>query len=52
MAYDMRCENCFYNNAAHGLAVPMCWCFLYNARREPGDSCVQFKPIDEGFDEF
>lgn len=49
MAYEMKCENCFYNNAAYGLAV--CWCFLYNAPREPGDSCFQFKTVDEGSDE-
>lgn len=51
MAFEMKCENCFYNNAAQGLAVPMCWCFLYNERRELNDSCDQYKPFDEGCDE-
>ena len=51
MAYDMRCENCFYNNAAHGLAVPVSWCFLLHQRTEPDGSCVQFKGIEQGFGE-
>lgn len=51
MAFEMKCDNCFYNNAAHGLAAPVNWCFLLHRQTKPDDNCVQFKGIEQGFGE-